>query len=168
MNRSWLSSFSDGYNINNAEAEFLLTLPGLENAEVVGVNSFTHRFSPIARAGDNNSLIMKQPAFTNNAAGYDTLTHPNNEHGFYVENSLALLDEDNEWYLDSGTGNVYYKPASRKDIHKTYIVLGKLEQLLVLSGTYDAPIHDLTFRGFNYMHTTWSTKPLSSTCWIDN
>ena len=161
LDRSWLVPFSEGYSIAD-EASFLLALPGLDEAEIVGVNSFTHRFCPIARAGDNGTLYMKQPAFANNGNGYDTLISPFADHGFYVENSLALLDEENEWYLDSKNGKVYYKPSPEEDINKMYIVLGKLEQLLVVSGTYDSPVHDLTFRGFNYMHTTWSTYPSHS------
>jgi hypothetical protein len=66
------------------------------------------------------------------------------------------LDEDNEFFLDSKNGKLYYKPPVGKDIKNMYIVLAKLEQLLLLTGTYDKPVHDITFEGFNYMHTTWS------------
>jgi hypothetical protein len=100
---------------------------------------------------------MKQPAWNNNGIGYDTISRPDVSHGFFVENALALLDEENEWYLNTTSETVYYKPPNGTDIRSMYLVLGRLEQLLVVGGTYDRPVHDVTFRGFNYMHSTWST-----------
>lgn len=156
FNRTWVETFEDGYWIVNKKAEYLLTLPGLDKTEFSAMNSFTHRFTLVSHAGKNKTLYMKQPSFHLNNIGYDSNIEPYGDWGFYIENALAFLDEDNEFFLDSKKGRVYYKPASTKNIHKMYMVLGKLEQLLVLSGTYDKPVHDLTFKGFNYMHTTWS------------
>lgn len=99
---------------------------------------------------------MKQPSFHLNNIGYDSSLEPYGDWGFYIQNALAFLDEDNEFFLDSAKGRLYYKPPAGKNINSMYIVLGQLEQLLVLSGTYDKPVHDLTFKGFNYMHSTWS------------
>lgn len=72
-----------------------------------------------------------------------------------MENVLAFLDEPNEYYLNSTTGTIYYMPPTGVDPNQQYLVLPRLEQLLVVSGSYDAPVHDVTFQGFNYMHTTW-------------
>jgi hypothetical protein len=142
------------------QADFLLTMEGLDQAEIHGLGSFTTRFSPISHAADNKTLVMKQPAWNNNGIGYDTISRPDVSHGFFVENALTLLDEENEWFLNTTSEIVYYKPPNGTDIRSMYLVLGRLEQLLVVGGTYDGPAHDIVFRGFNYMHTTWSK------CWI--
>lgn len=156
VNRTWFETFEDGYHIVDKQAEYLLTLPGLEQTEFSALNSFTHRFTLVDRAGTNKTLYMKQPSFHLNNIGYDSNFEPYGDWGFYIQNALAFLDEENEYFLDSKEGRLYYKPPAGKDINKMHIVLGKLEQLLILYGTYDKPVHDLTFKGFNYMHSTWS------------
>lgn len=138
------------------------------------MNSFTDRYIPIDAVGTNNTLVMAQPAFQNNIIGYDTMIHPDVDHGFFIENVLALLDEANEYYLNSSTGQIYYKPPNGTSINSMHLVLARLEQLLVVSGTYDSPVHDITFEGFNYMHTTWSkslpalTDDMTSLEWATN
>lgn len=159
FNRTWVETFEDGYRIVDTQAEYLLTLPGLEQTEFSALNSFTHRFTLVDRAAANKTLIMKQPSFHLNNIGYDSNFEPYGDWGFYIQNNLAFLDEENEFFLDSKKGVLYYKPPAGKNINKMYIVLGNLEQVLTVSGTYDKPAHDITFKGFNYMHTTWSESP---------
>jgi hypothetical protein len=150
-------SYSDGaYSPLDDNARSLFATEGIEHGEIRGINSFTDRSTPIESRGDNGTLIMAQPAANNNAIGYDTIIKPDVEHGFYLENVLAFLDEENEYYINSTTGTVYFKPSDGTDPNNMYTVVPQLEQLLVVSGTYEEPVHDITFRGINYMHTTWS------------
>ena len=156
LNRTWLANFTNGYQVVNDKAQFLLTTAGIEYGEIRGINSFTDRYVPIDSIGPNKTLVMAQPAWQNNIIGYDTIIFPFADNGFFVENVLAFLDEANEYYLNSTTGTIYYKPPQSVKPSQMYLVLARLEQLLVVSGTYDAPVHDITFEGFNYMHTTWN------------
>jgi hypothetical protein len=156
LNRTWLANATGGYQIVNEAADFLLTTPGIENGEIRGLGSFTDRSVPIDHVGKNKTLIMAQPAWANNIIGYDSIIQPFYNGPLYVENVLAFLDEANEYYLNSSTGTIYYKPPTGVDPKDQYLVLAKLEQVLLVSGTYDDPVHDITFQGFNYMHTTWN------------
>lgn len=133
-------------------------MPGLKHAEFHAHNSFTSRYNPITGAS-TDTIIMAQPAWNNNLIGYDTFNKPDIDHGLYIENALSLLTDPNEWYLDPESHIIYYMPPSGQDPNNMYLVLAKLETLLLVGGTYDQPVHDLTFRGFNYMHTTWSKSP---------
>jgi hypothetical protein len=93
---------------------------------------------------------------TRRHTGYDSIIQPFADEGFFVENVFAFLDEPNEYYLNSTTGTIYFIPPAGTNPNDMYLVLAKLEQVLVVSGTYDNPVHDITFQGFNYMHTTWN------------
>ena len=156
LTRSWLRNSTGGLQVANDNAKFLLTTPDIEYGEIRGIGSFTDRYVPIDSVGDNDTLIMAQPAFQNNIIGYDSLIAPFADEGFFVENVLAFLDEENEYYLNSTTGTIYFKPPTGVSPMDMYLVLAKLEQLIVISGTYGSPVQDITFAGFNYMHTTWN------------
>lgn len=155
VQRSWVNQTNTGLQVVNDSAKYILTMSGLEHAEFHAHNSFTSRYNPVVGAS-NDTIIMAQPAWNNNIIGYDTFNQPFNDHGLYVENALSLLTDPNEWYLDPESHIIYYMPPSGRDPNSMYLVLAKLETLLLVGGTYDKPVHDLTFRGFNYMHTTWS------------
>lgn len=156
LNRTWLGNLTEGYQVKNEKAKFLLTTPGIETGEARGINSFTDRYVPINSVGSNGTLIMAQPAWQNNIIGYDSIIEPYADHGFFIENVRAFLNEPNEYYLNYSTGTLDYMPPHGVNPNHMYLVLARLETVLVVCGTYDAPVHDITFEGFNYMHTTWN------------
>jgi hypothetical protein len=139
---------------NTSEYDWIMSTPGLERAELRGINSFTDRYAPIESVG-NKSLVMRQHSWRNNVFGYDTIIAPNADFGFYIQNALALLDEGGEFFLDSNAGTIYYMPLDGEDMDTADTWLGVLEGLVFVQGTPDDPIHDITFRGFNFAHTTW-------------
>ncbi|KUL85897.1 hypothetical protein ZTR_06409 [Talaromyces verruculosus] len=155
VQRSWVQQTATGLQVVNDTARYILTMPGLEHAEFHAHNSFTSRYNPITGVS-NDVIVMAQPAWNNNNIGYDTFNNPYNDHGLYIENALSLLTDPNEWFLDPNSHIVYYKPPSGQNPNNMYLVLAQLESLILVGGTYDQPVHDLTFRGFNYMHTTWN------------
>lgn len=130
--------------------DWLMTTPGISNAEIRAISSFTDRYAPIDSVG-NRELIMKQDSWENNIIGYDTISQPNADFGFWIQNALALLDEGGEHYLDSEAGVVYYKPLAGENIHTADTYIGKLESLVVVGGTYDEPAHDISFNGLHFV-----------------
>jgi hypothetical protein len=130
--------------------DWLMTTPGIGNAEIRAINSFTDRYAPIESVG-NRSLIMKHNSWANNIIGYDTIPQPNADFGFYVQNVLALLSQGGEYYLDSDAGIVYYVPLASESMDTAETFLGRLEALFVVGGTYNSPAHDISFMGLNFV-----------------
>lgn len=153
--RSSFKNTTDGWHLTDDSLSYLLTLPGLDRADFRTLNSFTDRVLPI-RSVNGSTFVIAQPAWQNNIIGYDTAIAPFFDSGFYLENVYDLLDDEGEYFLDSTSGTIFYKPIAGKAPSQSYAVVAKLEQLLLVSGTYDHPVHDLEFRGLNFMHTTWS------------
>ncbi|KAK2755697.1 hypothetical protein FQN54_005847 [Arachnomyces sp. PD_36] len=167
IHRDWVTdSMAGGFAIVSSEADFLLSLEGIEGGEIRSIGSFTDRIMPVDSIGDDGTIVMEEPAWSNNVMGYDTVFPTSGFGTLYIENVLALLDEDNEYYLDSSNSTLYYKPPSGTDPNDLEIYLPHLEQLLVFSGTYDEPVHDISFIGFNFRHTTWNF-PSSSLGYAD-
>jgi len=70
----------------------------------------------------------------------------------FLEHALSLLDEPNEWYLDRKTGTLHYAPVAGADPNELHIVAPVLHKLLVIAGTADAPVRNLTFHGIRFEH----------------
>ncbi len=74
----------------------------------------------------------------------------------YIENALELLDEPGEWYLNKNEGWLYYMPREGEQLDHCEVIVPALEDLLVVRGTLDQPVHDLRFEGIAFSHATWN------------
>ncbi|KAH8801389.1 pectin lyase fold/virulence factor [Xylogone sp. PMI_703] len=153
-NRDDFNYTSIGMSWSNATYDWLMTTPGIEDAEVRFIASFTDRYSPIQSVGDRE-LVMKQDIWANQIIGWDTVVSPFANFGVFVQNCRALLTDGGEFCLDSKAGKVYYKPLDGEDMRKIDAYLGIQEVVLSIGGTYDTPVHDITFKGIEFAHSTW-------------
>ena len=76
---------------------------------------------------------------------------------YRIENHPALLDAPGEWYLDTKTGVLSYRPMPGETIGKTETIAPVAEQLLVVRGDSDAgkPVRNLQFSGLTFEHALW-------------
>lgn len=145
-----------GIVFKDAKYDYLSKLPDQGRMEVSATGFFTKRISPVEKVS-GRTLVMKQPAWNNNIWGYDTLNtpyHPELAH-LYLSNSLALLKEPGQWYLDPAQGKLYLRPAEGIDIHHADVELPQLTTLLSIGNSLSEPVQDLEFRGIRFSHTTW-------------
>ncbi|GAB3160907.1 RICIN domain-containing protein [Myceligenerans halotolerans] len=144
-----------GLTINNPNLGYLGGLPDQGRIEFQSLGDFSDRYSPVESI-DGSTITMAQPAWDNNTWGWDTVQHsflaaPT----WYLENSLAFLDEVGEWYLDPAGGKLYYKPGDGVDPNELDVELPQVESLISISGTYDQPVTGLTFDGIEFTGTSW-------------
>lgn len=141
---------STGMVWSDSQYDWLMSTPGISNAEVRFIASFTDRYAPIQAVVDRQ-LIMKQHSWANQIAGWDIVQSPFAEFGVFVQNCRALLDVGGEFYMDSSEGKVYYIPLDGEDMDKVDTYLGIQEAIIVVGGTYDEPAHDISFEGFEFV-----------------
>ncbi|MGC7100809.1 RICIN domain-containing protein [Amycolatopsis lurida] len=154
VNRSSFTFTNSGMTFSDPALGYLNNLAGQNRVEVESVNSFTDRYSPV-QSISGNVITMQQPAWNNNTFGYDTLTAPHRAGPFYLANAYEFLDAPGEWYLNPGTGALYYRPLAGQDMNNISVELPVLQSLVNVGGTYDAPAHDLTFSGITFTGTSW-------------
>jgi hypothetical protein len=143
-----------GFTLNNPELAYLATLPDQQRIEFQAMQSFTNRFAPV-QSISGTTVVMQQPAWDNNTYGYDALQAPFRTPTYFLLNSRHFIDEPGEWYLDTTTGTLYYKPLPGQDIQQARVELPRLESLVQVGGTYDAPARNLRFEGLTFTGTTW-------------
>lgn len=73
----------------------------------------------------------------------------------YIENAYELLDEPGEWYLDSETGYVFYKPREFENMASVEIVAPTLETLISLQGSVNVPVKNIEIHNLIFTSTTW-------------
>ncbi|MDR6972842.1 right-handed parallel beta-helix repeat-containing protein [Leifsonia shinshuensis] len=144
-----------GITINNPALAYLANLPQQNRIEFESLGDFTDRYSPVQSIA-GNTITMAQPAWDNNTWGWDTaqyslLAKPH----WYLDNSLSFLDQAGEWYIDPDAGKLYYKPADGVNPQDLDIELPRVQALVSVGGTYDAPVSHLEFSGLTFTGTSW-------------
>ena len=74
---------------------------------------------------------------------------------FYLTNTLPLLDQPGEWFLDIRTSKLYYMPREGEDMRTAEVIAPMMENLVIVEGTEDYTVNDVCFRNVTFSHTTW-------------
>ncbi len=87
---------------------------------------------------------------------------PDGKHNsaFYLTNSLELLDEPGEWYLDARQQRLYYMPRPGEDMRTAVVEAPALQTLLMVEGTPDEPVSGVTIEGVTFSYATWMRPSL--------
>lgn len=152
--RSDLTATTSGYTFTNSSLSYLNSLAQPGRTEIHGIGSFTDRYAPVTGIS-SGTITMAQPSWNNNTFGYDTLTSPFRAGPLYIENAYEFLDTAGEWYLDTATGTLYYKPLTGQDMSKVDVEVPKLESLISVGGTYSSPATHIAFSGLQFSGTSW-------------
>ncbi|OLE29223.1 MAG: hypothetical protein AUG49_00225 [Catenulispora sp. 13_1_20CM_3_70_7] len=165
LTRSDLTVTPTGFTFTNSALNYLNTLANQNRVQVETLDSWTDRYMPV-QSISNNTFTIQQPAWDNNTWGWDTVQHPFRDAPLYLENAYELLDAAGEWYLNTATGYLYYKPLAGQDLSTADVELPRLQSLIGVGGTYAAPAHNLSFVGVQFSDTSW-LNPSSNQGWAD-
>ncbi|TDC44346.1 right-handed parallel beta-helix repeat-containing protein [Micromonospora sp. KC213] len=165
VNRADFTASNVGMRFSNAALSYLNNLANQNRVEMESVNSFTDRYSPV-QSISGNLITMQQPAWNNNNFGYDTFTSPHRAGPLYLTNAYEFLDVPGEWYLNPGTGVLFYIPLAGQNMSTVSVELPTQQSLVSIGGTYDAPAHHITFSGITFTGTSW-LGPSSNQGYVD-
>ena len=152
--RSDFTFTSTGLTITSSSLNYLAGLTDQNQIEVESVDSFTDRYAPVASIS-GSTITMQQPAWANNNWGYDVMAQPFEGGAMYLENNYSFLQQAGQWYLDSPTGQLFYKAAAGQNPNSLDIELPKTQTLVKVSGSYSSPVSGLSFTNVTFTGTTW-------------
>jgi hypothetical protein len=152
--RSDFTFTSTGLTITSSSLSYLSGLTDQNQIEVESVDSFTDRYAPVASIS-GNTITMQQPAWADNNWGYDVLAQPFAGGAMYLENNYSFLQQAGQWYLDSPTGQLFYKAAAGQNPNNLDVELPKTQTLVKVSGSYSSPVSGLSFTNVTFTGTTW-------------
>lgn len=108
------------------------------------------RIDRFVREGSDARIYIQSPERTSGA--FAQLGRPNE--AYYFENNYEFLDAEGEWYLDTATHTVYYKPRAGEDLATANVIAPAVERLLQIQGVSNA-IHDIQIQGLFFEYSTW-------------
>ncbi|MFB7508915.1 right-handed parallel beta-helix repeat-containing protein [Streptomyces broussonetiae] len=152
--RSGFTFTRTGLTVTDSSFDYLAGLSHQTHMEVESLNSFTDRYAPV-QSISGTTITMQQPAWNNNSWGYDTINAPFAGGTMYLENNYAFLKQAGQWYLDSSTGDLYYRAQPGQNPNSLDIELPRLQSLLGISGSYGSPATGLAFTGIRFTGTSW-------------
>ncbi|MEU4388965.1 NEW3 domain-containing protein [Promicromonospora sp. NPDC023805] len=122
--------------------------------ELQSVASFTNRYLPVKSVA-GAAVTMAQPSWDNNTFGYDVVQQPFRTPEFSLENAPELLSAAGQWAIVPSAGRLYYRAGDGVNPNTLDVELPRLESVLQVAGTYDAPARNLVFEGLTFTGTSW-------------
>ena len=130
-------------------------MSNLDEVEVVFMPHWYHnrvRIESTTSGGSTTTITPREPERSNvfnKVAGFYSVSF------YYFENAYELLDAEGEWYFDSASSILYYKPPAGQDMATADVVVPVIDSLLQIKGTQADPAHDIEVRGITFEATTW-------------
>ena len=100
------------------------------------------------QAPENGSIFAKGDDFWNSAS-YPV--------PYFVENSIDFLDAEGEWFHDTATSTLYYKPRPGESMPTATIEAPVLERLVqITGGSSSNKVRNVRFEGLTFTQTGWN------------
>lgn len=152
-----------GFEITNPKYDYVARLARPDRLELEATGFFTDRYSPV-KSIDGMKVTMHQPGWDNNTWGYDTISKPifPDDSRLFLVNALEFIGKTNDWHaryhqwvIEPEAGRLYLRTGIDEDIKDLKVVVPTLETLVSISGTPEAPIERISFRGITFAHSSW-------------
>lgn len=129
----------------------------LQDIDVVALHFWTEERMPVV-SFDKQTRIVKS---SHRSIFRLTDDIGNDFAKYYLDNVFEALSEPGEWYLERGTGKLYYIPMLGETPESAQIVAPRITQLLKLEGSPDIEryVEFLRFDGLTFEHTDWYQPP---------
>lgn len=109
----------------------------------------------ISKSGENVVIKMNATGFSKvQNKGQSSVT--SSYLPVYYENAYELLDSEGEWYFDSGSGYLYYKPRFFENMDTVDVVVPDIEKILTIRGTADNNAGNIVFTNIDFMYSNWT------------
>jgi hypothetical protein len=110
-------------------------------------------FRVTGRNGDG-SLALQWVGDNNRPLACSSPALPIDSNHVVAENVLEELDASGEWYYDSTSGTLSFRPPAGTDLSRATVQTAEQDELIHIEGTSNTqPAHDLGFAGFTFTAT---------------
>jgi hypothetical protein len=129
-------------------------LKRVDGTEIVFLHDWSISRVPVASITPSNRTIQSASnigPFANHYAMDHFEPHPR----YFLENNSAFFDAPGEWYLDTVTGGLAYKPLAGQQPNAVQVVAPALTSLLTIAGQYDRPVEHVRIENIRFEHCAY-------------
>jgi hypothetical protein len=149
-----------GISVGLQDRETLQCLMPVGDFEVLVFKDWTvSRFHVSSLSYDPPGLVLKPPfalfdgpynsIFAGNASRYSCI----------LEGDPSFIDQPGEWALDRLASRIFYKPLPGQSPDKTIVTAPLSQQMIVMKGTRENPIINLSFKNIAFEHAAYILPP---------
>jgi parallel beta-helix repeat protein len=128
----------------------------LNEVELIAFTSYTQenlRIGSFSTVGTDASVSPLEPDGSNTFA--KATWYRDSNQGYFFENAYEFLDSPGEWYLNTATNELFYKPRAGQDMASVVVFAPRLERIVQIQGTPSTYAHNIQFYGITFEHSTW-------------
>ncbi len=128
----------------------------LDDVELVFIHDWSISRVPVASI-DEKAGVLTVKHKIGGASSWSRMDWFEQHPRYYLENAASFLDAEGEWFLDTETGTLFYKPLKGETIASSTFVAPVASQLISVQGDPGGkPVRNLHFAHITCRHTRWS------------
>lgn len=128
----------------------------LNEVEMIVFKEWTQnnsRISSFSVSGSDAYVSLMEPDRTRNFQTQQYLRQSNQ--GYFFENAYEFLDAPGEFYLNTGTNELFYRPRTGEDLESVVVFAPKLEKVIKIQGNASSYAKNIQFHGITIEHSNW-------------
>lgn len=128
----------------------------LNEVEIIVFKEWTQnnsRISSFSVSGSDAYVSLIEPDRTRNFQTQQYLRQSNQ--GYFFENAYEFLDAPGEFYLNTGTNELFYRPRAREDLASAVVFAPRLEKVIQIQGKASSYAKNIQFHGITFEHSNW-------------
>ena len=127
----------------------------LSDVEIIAVHFWIEEHLPIANVDASSNIVT----FTRPSLFRMTAEQNPTPASYFIENVMEAVDTPGQWYLDRGSGTLYYLPQPGETPEATQVVAPRLTTIIHFKGSASQPVAHISLRGLSVMHNQWDLPP---------
>lgn len=128
--------------------------PDWRNIELIFIHDWSISRSPIASIDLDNRRIETEYDIALDVEWLCLGRLP--DEPFFLENSIAFLDQPGEWYLNKQTGKIVYVPRADETLENSVFIAPAETPLLQVNGRKDDYVQNLHFVNLDFRYSGWN------------
>jgi len=124
--------------------------------ELVVLHDWSITRIPIKNIDKNHNSIIAADSIGAKGLDFFNLDNWEPQPRYFLENDIEFLDVEYEWHLDNITSKIYLKLPLNINPSQLSIEVPIAESLLVLEGSEQRPISNVSFEGISFQHCRWN------------
>ena len=132
-------------------------LPGdSESVELVLLHDWSSSRIKVKEIDEDENRLTAVDSIGARALDFFELDHWEAHPRYFLENSMAFLDQAHEWIYNDSDRRIYLKLPESQSPEEMSIIVPLSDSLVSLQGTPENPVSEIIFSGLTFAHCAWS------------